>query len=48
MVDEKSSAVFKGGHFMDIQVDNKAKDYIINKAKDQSISIVVVERPGRS
>ena len=48
MVAEKSSGIFKGGEFMDIQVDNAAKDYITKKVQDKSINIVVVERPGRS
>jgi len=33
---------------MDLQVDNEAKDYIMRKVKDKSISVEVMERPGRS
>jgi len=33
---------------MDIQVNIEAKDYIIQKVKDKSIIIEVMERPGRS
>ena len=33
---------------MDIQIDNEAKDFIIKKIKDKSISVEAMERPGRS